>query len=183
MPLLRISTLKICVLTLFAKIIEFTITVFLPFMTVVLFSLICSCTLAAIIAKKYGPWPGFGVCFRGKKLSGVHLNICSRHEKHNPSLVLVQTRMTHPYITERLLMRRKESNQTNKNITNRHFHEHKVLARKVLKWISFISYKQVYNYEVKVKFNIPYKPTNYYRSYGPFICLIWFFTSHQQSFS
>ena len=36
----------------------------------------------------------------------------------NPSLVLVQPRKTRPYITERLLMGRKESNQTNKtNIT------------------------------------------------------------------
>ena len=35
--------------------------------------------------------------------------------KHiNPSLVLVQPRKTRPYITERLLMGRKESNQTNK---------------------------------------------------------------------
>ena len=32
----------------------------------------------------------------------------------NPSLVLVQPRKTHPYITERLLMRCKESNQTKK---------------------------------------------------------------------
>ena len=32
----------------------------------------------------------------------------------NPSLVLVQPRKTHPFITERLLMGRKESNQTNK---------------------------------------------------------------------
>ena len=32
----------------------------------------------------------------------------------NPSLVLVQPRKTHPYITERLLVGRKESNQTNK---------------------------------------------------------------------
>ena len=31
-----------------------------------------------------------------------------------PSLVLVQPRKTSPFITERLLMRRKESNQTNK---------------------------------------------------------------------
>ena len=31
----------------------------------------------------------------------------------NPSLVLVQPRHTRPYITERLLMGRKESNQTN----------------------------------------------------------------------
>ena len=32
----------------------------------------------------------------------------------NPSLVLVQPRKTRPYITERLLMGRKESNHTNK---------------------------------------------------------------------
>ena len=32
----------------------------------------------------------------------------------NPSLVLVQPRKTRPYITERLLMGCKESNQTNK---------------------------------------------------------------------
>ena len=37
----------------------------------------------------------------------------------NPSLVLVQPRKTRPYITERLLMGRKESNQTNKiNVTS-----------------------------------------------------------------
>ena len=33
----------------------------------------------------------------------------------NPSLVLVQSRKTRPFITERLLMGRKESNQTNNN--------------------------------------------------------------------
>ena len=33
----------------------------------------------------------------------------------NPSLVLVQPRKTRPFITERLLMGRKESNQTNKS--------------------------------------------------------------------
>ena len=32
----------------------------------------------------------------------------------NPSLVLVQPRKTRPFITERLLMGRKKSNQTNK---------------------------------------------------------------------
>ena len=36
-----------------------------------------------------------------------------------PSLVLVQPRKTRPYITERLLMGRKESNQANKQ-TKRH---------------------------------------------------------------
>ena len=34
----------------------------------------------------------------------------------NPSLVLIQPRKTCPFITERLLMGRKESNQTNKTI-------------------------------------------------------------------
>ena len=41
-------------------------------------------------------------------------------------------------------------------------------ATKLSKWISFILYTLVYNYKVKVKFDIPYKPTNLYRSYGPF---------------
>ena len=39
----------------------------------------------------------------------------------NPSLVLDQPRKTRPFITERLLMGRKESNQINKNIKNRFF--------------------------------------------------------------
>ena len=42
----------------------------------------------------------------------------AKFEVHNcvlyPSLVLVQPRKTRPYITERLLMGCKESNQTNK---------------------------------------------------------------------
>ena len=33
---------------------------------------------------------------------------------NNPSVVLVQSRKTRPFITERLVMGRKESNQTNK---------------------------------------------------------------------
>ena len=37
---------------------------------------------------------------------------CARHI--NPSLVLVQPRKTHPFITGSLLMGRKESNYTNK---------------------------------------------------------------------
>ena len=36
------------------------------------------------------------------------------HMNINPSLVLVRPRKTRPFITERLLMGRKESNQTNK---------------------------------------------------------------------
>ena len=39
--------------------------------------------------------------------------VVSLSKTHNPSLVLVHPRETHPYITERLLMGLKESNQTN----------------------------------------------------------------------
>ena len=39
--------------------------------------------------------------------------LCPLARHINPSLVLVQPRKTRPYITERLLMGRKESNQTN----------------------------------------------------------------------
>ena len=40
--------------------------------------------------------------------------IVSLSKNINPSLVLVQPRKTRPFINERLLMGRKESNQTNK---------------------------------------------------------------------
>ena len=39
---------------------------------------------------------------------------CVLEHEHSPSLVLVQPRKTRPFITERLLMGRKESNQTKK---------------------------------------------------------------------
>ena len=42
--------------------------------------------------------------------------VVSLTKNTNSSLVPVQPRKTRPYITERLMMRRKESNQTNKNI-------------------------------------------------------------------
>ena len=42
--------------------------------------------------------------------------IVSLSKNINPSLVLVQPRKTRPFITERLLMGRKESNQTNKQM-------------------------------------------------------------------
>ena len=42
--------------------------------------------------------------------------VVSLSKNINPSLVLVQPRKTRPFITERLLMGRKESNQTNKQI-------------------------------------------------------------------
>ena len=43
--------------------------------------------------------------------------VVSLSKNINPSLVLVQPRKTHPFITERLLMERKESNQTKTNKT------------------------------------------------------------------
>ena len=49
----------------------------------------------------------------GLKPHGHHC-VVSLSKNINPSLVLVQPRKTRPYITERLLMGRKESNQTNK---------------------------------------------------------------------
>ena len=43
-----------------------------------------------------------------------HHYVVSLSKNINPSLVLVQPRKTRPFITERLLMGRKESKQTNK---------------------------------------------------------------------
>ena len=45
--------------------------------------------------------------------------IVSLSKNINPSLVLVQPRKTRPFITERLLMGRKESNQTKQNKQNK----------------------------------------------------------------
>ena len=59
--------------------------------------------------------------------------IVSLSKNINPSLVLVQPRKTRPFITERLLMGRKESNQTNK------FTLHFILTINVhflLKWVN-----------------------------------------------
>ena len=47
-------------------------------------------------------------------LTGVTA-LCPSARHINSSLVLVQPRKTRPYITERLLMGRKESNQTNRS--------------------------------------------------------------------
>ena len=46
--------------------------------------------------------------------------VVSLSKNVNPSLVLVQPRKTRPYITERLLMGRKESNQTKQYIMQMH---------------------------------------------------------------
>ena len=50
---------------------------------------------------------------RGFEPQGRHC-VVSLSKKINPSLVLVQPRKTRPYITERLLMERKESNKKNR---------------------------------------------------------------------
>ena len=49
--------------------------------------------------------------------------VVSLSKNINPSLVLVQPRKTRPFITERLLMGRKESNQTNKTKTTLRVHK------------------------------------------------------------
>ena len=49
------------------------------------------------------------------RVSPVSL-LCVLEEEINPSLVLVQPSKIRPFITERLLMGRKESNQTKYNI-------------------------------------------------------------------
>ena len=52
---------------------------------------------------------------RGRRLEPHQCHcVVSLSKNINPSLVLVQPRKTHPFITERLLMGRKETNQTNK---------------------------------------------------------------------
>ena len=58
-------------------------------------------------------------CFtRNRGATGLSLTcvtaLCPWARHINPSLVLIQPRKTHPFITQRLLMGRKESNQTNK---------------------------------------------------------------------
>ena len=49
----------------------------------------------------------------GSSLTGF-ICVVSLSKNINPSLVLVQPRKTRPFITERLLMGHKESNQTNR---------------------------------------------------------------------
>ena len=54
---------------------------------------------------------------RGFEPHRRHFNV-SLSKNINPSLVLVKPRKTRPFITERLLMGRKESNQTKQTITS-----------------------------------------------------------------
>ena len=55
---------------------------------------------------------------RKKSLTSSDKNLLKNARHNNPSLVLVQPRKPSPYITERLLMGRKESNKTNKIVTS-----------------------------------------------------------------
>ena len=57
--------------------------------------------------------------------------VVSLSKNNNPSLVLVQPRKTRPYITERLLMRRKESNKINQ--TNKNWNKDAVILKKKIK--------------------------------------------------
>ena len=57
--------------------------------------------------------PSFKRCYTEMSLTGVTA-LCPWARHINPSLVLVPPRKTHRYITERLLMGCKESNQTKK---------------------------------------------------------------------
>ena len=56
---------------------------------------------------------------RGFEPHRHHLCCVLEQDTLYPSLVLFQTRKTRPFITERLLMGRKESNQTNKKKNNK----------------------------------------------------------------
>ena len=55
--------------------------------------------------------------------------VVSLSKNINPSLVLVQPRKTRPFITERLLMGRKESNKTNKTPFERRFDGRSMVVR------------------------------------------------------
>ena len=59
--------------------------------------------------------------------------VVSLSKNINPSLVLVQPRKTRPYITKRLLMGRKESNQTKQ--TNKYVKEYKYLMAQLFRWL------------------------------------------------
>ena len=83
-------------------------------------------------------------CFSGRVLdlrpSGRGLEPHRRHcccalkQDINPSSELVQHRKTRPFITERLLMGRKESNQTNRQIFHKVFRRSCCLFLFIIKW-------------------------------------------------
>ena len=58
--------------------------------------------------------------------------VVSLSKNINPSLVLVQPRKTGPYITERLLMGRKESNETKQNLVETPLQTEKTQIRQLL---------------------------------------------------
>ena len=60
-------------------------------------------------------------CLTRDRGFGPHRHHCivSLSKNNNPSLVLVQPRKTRPYITQRLLMGCKESNQTKQTYNTR----------------------------------------------------------------
>ena len=62
--------------------------------------------------------------------------VVSLSKNINPSLVLVLPRKTRPYITERLLMGRKESNQTNKpKMTSLHEYQCEFVTFPLVSWV------------------------------------------------
>ena len=90
--------------------------------------------------------------------------VVSLSKNINPSLVLVQPRKTRPFITERLLMGRKESKQTNKQ-TFRFFISQNLNA------------KQRYMCNGKHKFQHPCQPVCEYCKLGNF-CKNFIFANH-----
>ena len=70
-----------------------------------------------------------------------HLRHCivSLSKNINPSLVLVQHRKTRPFITERLLMRGKESNQTKTQGTSVQFLKSEAATTVCSKMVSFFT--------------------------------------------
>ena len=60
--------------------------------------------------------------------------VVSLSENINPSLVPVHPRKTHPYITERLLMGRKESNPTDRQSELIYQKKYHILFKFSLKW-------------------------------------------------
>ena len=76
--------------------------------------------------------------------------VVSLSKNINPSLVLVQPRKTRPFITERLLMGRKESNQTNKQEGNVIWHK----TLRMLKFHPITAFMKTYIYKLQKIFLI-----------------------------
>ena len=67
--------------------------------------------------------------------------VVSLSKNINPSLVLVQPRKTRPFITERLLMGRKESNQTNKQNNTQNIDKIIMVLNKLYKFINIYKFQ------------------------------------------